>query len=365
MHTDKFIKFLNENNLQSFLKTHSKYFKYILDEIIKAKKEKIILITDYGKKDYMIAPLLTSAYYEAANKLGIKTEILTQPIKEQGDPIDKEIMKHLVLDVKPENIIIVNVSNYLGSMMGIERDFRKFCYQKKHRFISTTGLGSIRTADLFRITDSLNIDYKKLMKESKKLKRKMDWAREVHIKTKAGTDIKFDLTSRKAISLDGDYYSQKGRGGNIPLGEVYIAPLENKTEGKVVIDVSSRNKFGTVLAKKPIKLTVRKGMVIDIQGNDEADLLKQTLEFKKQKAKYPSKLRIIGELGIGLNPRITPIGCMILDEKAIDTAHIALGNNFNFGGTNYVSSHLDQVFKNPEVFIDGERYDLPSRLDLL
>lgn len=65
-------------------------------------------------------------------------------------------------------------------------------------------------------------------------------------------------------------------------------------------------------------------------------------------------MRRICELGIGLNPNASIIGAMIVDDKTLGTAHIGIGSNYWFGGNIYAIIHLDQVFKNPTIYFDGE-----------
>ena len=67
-----------------------------------------------------------------------------------------------------------------------------------------------------------------------------------------------------------------------------------------------------------------------------------------------NNINILAEFGIGLNPKATLIGNTLLDEKSLGTAHIALGMNTVFGGINNCSYHLDQIFKNPKILVDGK-----------
>jgi leucyl aminopeptidase (aminopeptidase T) len=70
--------------------------------------------------------------------------------------------------------------------------------------------------------------------------------------------------------------------------------------------------------------------------------------------------RVIAELGIGLNPAVTPRGHILLDEKAGRTAHVAIGNNTgSYGGVNESSIHVDCVFSEPTIEADGEPVELP------
>ncbi|MFH2028432.1 MAG: aminopeptidase, partial [Nanoarchaeota archaeon] len=173
------------------------------------------------------------------------------------------------------------------------------------------------------------------------------------VTTKKGTDITFDIRGRNAYSNDGNY-TKKGSGGNLPAGEVYIAPKKGKVYGTVIIDGTIKHRWGTSFVNQPIRISVERGEVQDIKGGMEANLLHKTLEWAYSKSKFPWGIKCIGELGIGINPRSTLIGATIMDEKVLGTAHIAFGSNYWFGGNIYSIIHLDQVFKDPKIYVDGD-----------
>ncbi|MBR9691306.1 aminopeptidase, partial [Candidatus Woesearchaeota archaeon] len=149
-------------------------------------------------------------------------------------------------------------------------------------------------------------------------------------------------------------YKNPGKGGNIPAGEVYLAPKWKSVEGTLVIDASSAYRKGTQLIEKPILLDISKGEIVNITGGEEADNLRNTLEWACNKAKYPWGIKRVGELGIGINPNAKVIGATMVDEKVKGTAHIGIGSNYWFGGTIYAIIHFDQVFNNPKIYIDGK-----------
>ena len=69
---------------------------------------------------------------------------------------------------------------------------------------------------------------------------------------------------------------------------------------------------------------------------------------------------MIAELGIGVNPTVTPRGHVMLDEKAAHTAHVAIGRNTgSYGGDNEADIHVDCVFSGPSVEADGRPITLP------
>ena len=85
---------------------------------------------------------------------------------------------------------------------------------------------------------------------------------------------------------------------------------------------------------------------------------KETLVLEIEKLiNVDEEARVIGELGIGLNPGAKLSGNLLEDEKALQTAHIAFGNNENMtGGQNRSKTHRDFLFNKPTmkvIFKDG------------
>src|SRR5919197_935752 len=69
---------------------------------------------------------------------------------------------------------------------------------------------------------------------------------------------------------------------------------------------------------------------------------------------------VIAELGIGINPNVEPSGHVMLDEKALRTAHVPIGRNTgSYGGDNEAEIHVDCVFSAPQVEADGRPIQLP------
>jgi len=57
---------------------------------------------------------------------------------------------------------------------------------------------------------------------------------------------------------------------------------------------------------------------------------------------------------MGINHRMKPTGLRIYDEKALGTAHVAIGNNTQLGGTNEASIHVDFILYKPTINADGD-----------
>ena len=363
MHSQELLEWLKKYKLFSIAKNHSVHFRNVLKISLKAKNESVLIIGDYGRPRHRVPPLMSGAYYLAVKKLGLDVDVVMQDSKNYGDSADLEVVDAFKKKCR-QKIIILNLSNKIGRLGRLGKSYRRYIKEKRYRFVSTPGLASINTNGFYSITRALNINYAKLKHECGKLKKALDWGREVVIQTNAGTDIKFNITGCKSISNDG-LYDSPGHGGNMPAGEVYIPPKINTAEGRVVIDCTSRNKDDCLHVDKPIVLTVKKGIVTSIEGGSAAEKLKKTVAWAKRRAKNPSMVGQIGELGIGMNPKASISGAMIIDEKVLGTAHVALGSNYWFGGDVFTIIHLDQVFKNPLILIDGKEYKTPKRIGLL
>ncbi len=174
----------------------------------------------------------------------------------------------------------------------------------------------------------------------------------VRIRGRAGTDLTASLRGR---SWQTDVFPLEAGGfGNYPGGEVHISPLEDSAEGVLVADLTVPYTVDG-LVDEPVTLRFEAGSVVSIEGGRAAELLQQIVEEAG-----PSG-RVIAELGIGLNPAVTPRGHVMLDEKAGRTAHVAIGSNVGqYGGMNASTIHIDCIFSEPQLEVDGRPVEIPT-----
>jgi aminopeptidase len=188
----------------------------------------------------------------------------------------------------------------------------------------------------------VDIEYNELNKLHNKIYKLMKKTKKIKITTKNGTNIDFNIYNNKI-----EYKStlhHKGDFHNIPLGEVFVSPIEGTSNGVFIIDESMA---GVGKIKNQIKIYVEKGKAVKIEGKNEAKKLKILLNNIKNEGAYN-----IAELGIGTNPKAKITGNILEDEKVMGTCHIALGNNYSFGGKINVPIHLDGIMKKPTIFFD-------------
>lgn len=206
-----------------------------------------------------------------------------------------------------------------------------------------------RAATMPEITEdmlerTMAADFAAVKQRSQALASLLTEADHVHITTELGTDIRFEIAGREGISDDGDL-AAPGSFGNLPAGEGFIAPLEGKTNGVLVVDATI---WPIGRLSEPLRIEVTDGYATGFSGK-HAEAFEATLEPHGREA------YAVAELGIGTNEMAKVTGNVLEDEKIMGTIHVAFGDNHSFGGTVRVSSHQDGIVLNPTVDIGDRR----------
>ncbi|MFH1054314.1 MAG: aminopeptidase [Candidatus Woesearchaeota archaeon] len=356
MDSVKFVEWLKRENLFDTVNNNYNHFINVLKKSLNVSREQVLLVGDLGYPTRRLPALMLGGYLLAAKRMGLNYKLVIQdPIQRGGEASDQVVES--LLNLPNYGVIIFSLSGKPGSLGIIGSSYRKFARSHGHRFVSSTGLGDIKTSNFKDIVNSINVDFDKMRARAEQIKKAMDMGSEIKVITDSGTNLTFDIKLKSAISNDANYINP-GTGGNIPAGEVYIPPRKIGINGTAIIDGCSRNLHGTLLAKTPIKMRIEDGVVTSINGGEEAKALEDSLKWAEEHARYPWGIRRIGELGIGINPGARIVDSTLISEKTLGSAHIALGSNYWFGGTVYAIIHLDQVFRNPKIWIDGERLEI-------
>lgn len=187
----------------------------------------------------------------------------------------------------------------------------------------------------------MNVDWNEVARISMDVADILSEAEWVHVKAE-DTDIEFSIAGRKAVA-DTGLFHREGQFGNLPAGEVFIAPLEDSAFGRLTIFYGPDRRL-----ERPLTLRFRNGCVEEIEGFEP---YRNHLEevFKKHE-----KARTIAEFGVGTNPGAKRPDNVLEAEKILGTIHIAIGDNHTFGGVNRVSFHTDYVVFEPTVMVGGK-----------
>lgn len=165
--------------------------------------------------------------------------------------------------------------------------------------------------------------------------------------SEGGTNMVCSVEGRKPV-IDYGTSIKPGSASFPPNAEVALGPVEGTANGVLVIDGSIPHPRLNLI-DEPIYCEVKDGMITDIKGGKQAEILKELLEGFNDPTVYN-----VGELGLGLNKENYLCGNMAPDEGSFGNIHIGIGKNLQFGGHVDSPLHLDMVIKTISCDIDGK-----------
>ncbi len=288
------------------------------------KGENVLIITDEPLRK--IGQALWKAAKEIAGEAMLLEIISRTSNGEEPPPMVADFMKRF-------DVVLIPTSRSMTHTKA-----RRDACEARARVATLPGI----TEDSMKRT--LSADYNKIAERSLKLAKILSGKKVAKVKTPSGTDITMKIEGR-TWEPDTGLYHKPGEFGNLPAGEVYIAPLEGTANGVIIVDGAMA---GVGVIKKPIRLIVKDGFVTEISGNKSAKDLEKAIE------PFGKPARNIAELGIGTNDKAKIIGNVLEDEKVMGTVHMAIGDNKSMGGNVSVQSHLDGILIKPTLEIDGQ-----------
>jgi len=186
---------------------------------------------------------------------------------------------------------------------------------------------------------ALTADHLEIQQVMHKLGRRVRGSRSVRITTGAGTDLTLDVRGRDWVTQDTGLCRNAGDVATLPAGEMFVVPVEDRSEGRLVIDVSFAEALGTAAT-----VMVKGGVASAIVGAQAA-----VLEMNRG----GKEGRVLAKFGIGLNPKARLTGPGSESGKALGGANLAFGDNVAFGGKNRCGVRVDAVIREPSVEVDG------------
>ena len=190
------------------------------------------------------------------------------------------------------------------------------------------------------VFNATNQNWEKLGKRFRYLRNQLNKAKEIRI-IGEDTDIKLKVYKKSFVADSGEE--------NMPGGEIFCAPEPKSVEGHI--------RFTYPAVRDGVEVTniyaeFKKGKCIKATADKNEKFLKAMLNTDAG-AKY------IGELGIGMNPKVTHFTKELLfDEKISGTIHLAFGMAYKeCGEPNKSALHWDIVKdlkKNGQIIADGK-----------
>lgn len=209
--------------------------------------------------------------------------------------------------------------------------------------------------DVLRIA---NIEFEQQVADCHNLELAMARGRDLTLSSRdrLGTvhTLTVDIGGWERLPVASDGVINNGVWGNVPSGETYIAPVEGSAQGSIIINGSLP---GLVIQPEDeFILHFKDGHVTDIEPNENPAVRHlMDSQIGPAQAQGDRNWSNLAEIGIGTNPAVgTLTGSMLFDEKAANTAHIALGSSTFMGGEIDSSIHCDMVVREPTISIDGK-----------
>ncbi len=297
--------------------------KNVLKNCIKVRKdEKVLIITDKKKKK------IAEGFFEYSKKITNNVILEIIPL---GKVNGEEPPKRTAELMKKQDVILGITTKSLSHTKA-----RKGASEKGVRIVTMPNINE------GMIKRTLNADYNKVKEVNDRIISKIKNAKKIRVVTSKGTDIRI-YPYKKRWFNDSGIFPKKRNFGNLPAGEVICMPAEGKTEGVFVVDGSIG---GLGIVDQDVKITVKRGFAVKIEGGNTAKKFSKQLKDKNY--------RNIAEFAFGTNDKAKITGVTLEDEKALGTVHIALGNNKSYGGTFGVGFHSDCLIKEPDVYVDNK-----------
>lgn len=300
----------------------------LINQVVQVKKgETVVIVTDTDRPR-----IITQAIAYSAISAGGEVIVVTMEPQEIGgaelpDPVAAAMAAAQV---------VINQSTYsITHTVAVREAMKK----------------GARVANLRNVTEDMMVsggvtaDYQKVKRMTERLARLLTEANEIRLTTPEGTDFTVRTAGRSAIAQSG-FVTKPGELSGLPDGEATLAPLEGVTEG-VIVSPYIADQIGPIT--EPFRMEIAKGRITSVTGGKQARDLKSILESRDD-AGYNAA----SQFALGTNPACRVIPNTREISKKLGTAHIAIGDNISLGGKSKGTYHIDIVFLNVSVYLDGK-----------
>lgn len=282
--------------------------------------------------DFKCPKRVTTALVRCLRYLGAEITVVTMSPRDRGG-----------IDPPPP----VAGAMWASQVVVMQTSFSMFHTQTVRETLARGG----RVCEFWGVTEDMMVrgglteDPTWLEKTTRCLAELIDEASEARLKTPSGTHLRMQLTGRRGLALARRARSS-GSWCSLPAGEAAVSPVEGTSHGKLVGPyLVEHREIGR--PQEPLELIIEKGSVIKVTGGIEAQRLERLLEDIGPSA------RNIAEFAVGTNRRCLIETGLREAKKAWGTAHIGIGDSKSIGGVVESPLHMDFVFLQPTVWLDG------------
>lgn len=292
----------------------------VLSSCLAVKKgEEVLIVTDNTRKE------IGEALYEAAGNLGCERLLMVMNERELSG---QEPPKAVAAAMKSADVVIAPTAQSLT-----HTNARIEAARAGTRVATMPGI----TEEMFS-QGAMTADYSKVEELTAVVTEMLSKASVARIE-KDGHVLTINIRGRDGVPSPG-VYREPGKCGNLPSGEAYIAPLEDGSEGEMIVDGSM---VGIGKLDSPLHMVISGGKLRSVTG-EKSEKLDVLLKNETNGT--------LCELGIGTNEAAVLNGIILEDEKVYGTVHIAFGTNTSFGGVNKAECHMDGIILRPTLYLD-------------
>lgn len=292
----------------------------VLSSCLAVKKgEEVLIVTDNTRKE------IGEALYEAAGNLGCERLLMVMNERELSG---QEPPKAVAAAMKSADVVIAPTAQSLT-----HTNARIEAAKAGTRVATMPGISE----EMFS-QGAMTADYSKVEKLTAVVTEMLSKASVARIE-KDGHTLTISIKGRDGVPSPG-VYREPGKCGNLPSGEAYIAPLEDGSEGEMIVDGSM---VGIGKLDSPLHMVISGGKLRSVTG-EKSENLDVLLKNETNGT--------LCELGIGTNEAAVLNGIILEDEKVYGTVHIAFGTNTSFGGVNKAECHMDGIILRPTLYLD-------------
>ncbi len=191
---------------------------------------------------------------------------------------------------------------------------------------------------------AMDVDWVQLAASTNTLGRSLAGADLCEIRSSNGTRVRLRI-SGQPVHMDDGMLNREGKFGNLPAGEVFLAPVEGTAEGTLVLEWGPQARLGS-----PLIVQIEEGRVVSVKGEDPG-----AVKWLREELYAHPGNKNVAELGIGTNPAARRPDNVLESEKILGTIHIAFGDNHTFGGTVVAPYHQDFVVFNASLVAVWEK----------
>jgi leucyl aminopeptidase (aminopeptidase T) len=299
----------------------------MINQVLALKKgESVLIVTDTD-----CPPSITQALAYSATSAGGKVVVMSMEPLEVGG---QEPPAPVAAAMAAAQVVINQSTHSLTHTAAVREAMRK----------------GARIANLRNMTEEMMVaggvraDYQQVRRITERLARLLTQADQIRLTTPEGTDLRMRSRGRTAIAQTG-FVTRPGELSGLPDGEATLAPLEGETEG-VAVGPYLADSLG--LIDEPFQMEIAKGRIVSVTGGRQAATLRHLLARQDDGASNAAS-----QFALGSNPACRVVPNTREVSKKLGTAHFAIGDNITLGGASRSDFHIDFVFLNPTVSLDG------------